>query len=69
MINQKKVKTLLSLAIIIIVSLFVVVAFQLVNISKMSNALNSKKDQIQQLQQQLDYYQNKTPQSDYEEIT
>ena len=66
--NQKKVKALFSLSILIIVALFVTVVFQLVNIVKIKNNINSQKQQIEQLEQQLDYYENKEPETNYEEV-
>lgn len=66
--NQKKVKSLISLAILIIVTLFVVVTIQLVNIIKIKNNLNSQNQRINQLEQQLDYYENKNVENNHEGI-
>lgn len=66
--NQKKVKALFSLSILIIVALFVTVVFQLINIVKIKNNIITQNQQIEQLEQQLDYYQNKEPETNYEEV-
>lgn len=67
--SQKKVKFLIFLAIAIVITLLVVVTFQLVNIIKINNKIDSQNQQITQLEKELDYYKNKQPQSDYEIIS
>ncbi len=67
--SQKKVKFLIFLAILVVITLFVVIVFQLVNIIRINNKLDSQYQQISQLEEQLDYYKNKQPQSDYETIS
>lgn len=66
--NQNKVKSLIALAMLIIVVLFITVVIQLVNISKTQKEVLAKQEQIQQLEKQLDYYENKQPDSNYETV-
>ena len=68
MTGQKKVKLVISLAILIIVALFAIVTIQIVNISKAKKEISNQQKQIQQLEKQLNSYE-KTPNADYEEIT
>lgn len=68
MATQKKVKFLIGLAILIFVALLTVTIIQIVTIAKTKNELNQQKTQIEQLNKELDYYQNKLPEN-YEEIT
>ena len=67
--NQKKVKLLIILSILIIVALFTVIVFQLVNIVKSKKELASQQQKIEQLEEDLDYYKNKLPNEDYKVIT
>ena len=66
--NQKKVKLLIAFAMLIVVALFVTVVAQIVNISKTQNKLANQQQQIEKLEKELDYYKNKLPNEDYEEI-
>lgn len=68
MTSQKKVKFLIGLAILIVVALLVTTIFQLVTIAKTNKELKAQQHQIETLNKELDYYQNKLP-SNYEEIT
>ncbi len=67
--NPKKVKLIISLATLILVALFVIVCFQLVNIIKIKNKLSSQNKTIHQLERTLDYYKDKIPDNNYDEIT
>lgn len=67
--NQKKVKALISFLILIVVTLFVVSIFQIVNINKTKNKLIEQEKQIERLEQELDYHKNKNPNDDYEVIS
>ena len=69
MTSQKKVKLLISFALLIIVTLFAVTVFQLVNIIIKQNKLNEQQQIIAQLEEKLDYYNNKQPESEYETIS
>ena len=64
--NQKKIKLLLAFTLLIIVTLLSVVVFQLVDIVKTKKYRSLQEEKIKQLEQQLDYYQNKNPDNDYE---
>ncbi len=66
--SQTKVKMLISFAIIVLVALFVLIGFQLVNIHKANKQLKAQQQQISQLQQQIDSFE-KQPGSDHETIT
>lgn len=66
--SQTKVKILISFAIIVLVALFVLIGFQLVNIHKTNKQLKTQQQQINQLQQQIDSFE-KAPGSDHETIT
>ena len=67
--NPRKVKFLLSLATIALVALFAVVCFQLTNIIKIKNKMASQENTIQQLEQTIDYYKDKIPNNNHDEIT
>ena len=67
--SPKKVKFLIFLAILVAVTLSVVISFQLVNIIKLNKKIEAQKKQISQLEQELDYNNNKQPQTDYETIS
>ena len=67
MSDQKKIKLIISLAILIIIALFAIVLFQIVNISKSKKEIANQQKQIHQLEKQLNFYE-KTPNTDYEEI-
>ena len=66
MSQQKKVKSLIALAFLIVITLAVVVVFQLVSIAKINQQIESQNQQIEQLEKELDYWQNKLPNSDFE---
>lgn len=66
--SQAKVKMLISLAIIVLIAMFVLVGFQIVNIHKANKQIKSQQQQISQLQQQIDAYE-KIPGSDHNTIT
>ncbi len=66
--SPRKVKFLIILALLIVVTLLTVIVFQLCNIIKTNNKLKSKQDQIERLEKEIDYWQNKQPESDYEVI-
>ena len=66
--NQRKVKFLIATAMLFAIALFVVVIAQIVNITKTQNKLTNQQQQIEQLEKELDYYKNKLPSEDYEEI-
>lgn len=66
--SQTKVKMLISFAIIVLIALFVLIGFQLVNIHKANKQLKAQQQQISQLQQQIDSFE-KAPDSDHETIT
>ena len=66
--NQKKVKFLIAVAMLFAIALFVIVVAQIVNISKTQNKLANQQQQIEQLEKELDYYKNKLPNEDDEEI-
>lgn len=68
MSNQKKVKMLIALAMLIVAVLFVTVIVQLVNISKTKNKIEHQNQKIEQLEKDLDYYKNKQLEEDYEVI-
>ncbi len=66
--NQRKVKFLIAIAMLFAIALFVVVIVQIVNIAKTQNKLTNQQQQIEQLEKELDYYKNKLPNEDYDEI-
>lgn len=68
MAPQKKVKFLIGLAIFVFVALLTISIIQIVTIAKTKKELNQQRTQIEQLNKELDYYQNKLPEN-YEEIT
>ena len=66
--NQKKVKFLIAIAMLFAIALFVIVIAQIVNIAKTQTKLTNQQQQIEKLEKELDYYKNKLPNQDYEEI-
>ena len=68
MIAQKKIKFIIMVAMLIIISLCLIVVAQTINIVKSKKEISNQQQQIQQLTYQLDSYE-KTPNSDYESIT
>lgn len=67
--NQKKVKALISFLILLLVTLFTISIFQIVNINKTKSKLIEQQKQIEKLEQELDYHKNKKPNEDYETIS
>ncbi|MBQ8615857.1 MAG: hypothetical protein IJ415_04750 [Clostridia bacterium] len=67
--SQTKVKSVILLAIVILIALFGLVGFQLFKIIQANNKIESQQQQIANLQQQVDYYNNKSPNSNHEIIT
>lgn len=68
MTQTRKVKFLISLAILIIVALFAVTIVQIVKINTAKNQIAKQQEQIQQLEKQLNSYE-KTPNGDFETIS
>ena len=67
--SQRKIKFLIALALLLIICLLTVVVFQLINISKTNKKISLQQEQIQQLQQELDYHKNKLPSEEYNPVT
>ena len=67
--SQRKIKFLIALALLLIICLLTVVVFQLINISKTNKKISLQQEQIQQLQQELDYHKNKLPSEKYNPVT
>lgn len=55
----KRIKFIITLATIILAALFVITIFQLVDLYKTKKVLIAQREQISQLERQLDYYKNK----------
>jgi len=66
--SQFKVKTLILLAVIILIALFSFVGFQLVKISQAKKQIENQQQLINSLQQQIDAHQ-KNPDSNHDLIT
>lgn len=59
--SQAKIKSIIFLATIALVALFAIVVTQLIFINKTRKELNLEKQQLQELNKKLDYYENKYP--------
>ena len=57
----KRIKFIIFLAVTILIALFVLTIFQLIDLHKTKKELTSQREQISQLEKELDYYQNKQP--------
>ena len=66
--STARIKFVIAVALLIIIALFSIVVFQLINISKIKKEINAQQHQIQQLEKVLDQ-NNKTPNTDYDSIT
>ena len=66
--SQAKVKMLISLAVVVVIALFALVCFQLVNIHKANKQIRIQQQQISQLQQKIDSFE-KAPDSNHDTIT
>lgn len=66
--SQAKVKFVIFLALIIIVAMLSLLCFQLVKINQVKKKIYSQQQQISQLQEQLDYFNNKTTDSEHDSI-
>ena len=64
--EQTKIKSIIFLAIIVLIALFAIVITQLVFISKTRKELNLQKQQLQELNKKLDYYENKYPDESFD---
>ena len=58
---NKRIKFLITLAITIVISLFVCVIFQIVNLNKTRRKIEQQREQIERLEKEIDYLQNKLP--------
>lgn len=66
--SQAKVKFIISLAIFVIIAMFCVIGYQLINISKVKKLIAQQQQQIASLQDKIDSYE-KSPNEDYDNIT
>ena len=66
MANQRRIKFLIALAIIILIALFALITTQLIFIGKTRKELTSQQKEIEELNRKLDYYENKLPDSGYD---
>lgn len=57
----KRIKFIIFLATTLLIALFSLTIFQLVDLYKTKKELASYREQISQLEKELDYYQNKLP--------
>ena len=64
--SQRKIKLIIGLAVIVVISLFALTVFQLVKIYKTNQKIEQQNKQIEQLANQLEYYKNKYSDSGYE---
>ena len=68
MVATKKVRLIISLAVILIIALFAIVVVQVFNITKAKREISRQQDEIYQLEKQLDSF-TKLPDSDYEVVS
>lgn len=59
--TTSRIKLLCTLAILVIVGLFVIIGFQLVSIHKKRNELALREAELQKIRQELAYYENQNP--------
>ena len=59
--NTSRIKFICALAILVIVSLFVIIGFQLVSLHKKRNELALREAELQKIRQELTYYENQNP--------
>ena len=64
--EQTKIKSIIFLAIVLVIALFATVITQLVFINKARKELNLQKQQLQELNKKLDYYENKYPDESFD---
>jgi len=57
----KRIKFIIFLAVTILIALFALTVFQLIDLYKTKKELASQREQISQLEKELDFYQNKQP--------
>lgn len=67
--SQKKVKFLLFISVLVVAALLFITVYQVISISKTKKEITNQKEQIEQLEEELEYYKNKLPNSDYTPIT
>ena len=67
--STRRIKFIIGLAILIVIALIAVVVFQLITLNKTKKELLQQQQQIERLQQEVDYYSNKQPNADYDSIT
>jgi len=68
MTSQPRIKLLLILTIVILLSLFALTGFQLFKLHKAKKQIAAQKQTIERLEKQIDYHENKLPNSEYENI-
>lgn len=56
--SSLRIKAICSLAIIVVVALFAIIIFQLVQISSKQRELAEKQAEIEKIQQELEYYES-----------
>ena len=64
--EQTKIKSIIFLAIVLVIALFVTVITQLVFINKARKELHLQNQQLQELNKKLDYYENKYPDESFD---
>ena len=64
--EQTKIKSIIFLAIVLVIALFATVVTQLVFINKARKELNLQNQQLQELNKKLDYYENKYPDESFD---
>ena len=66
--SQAKVKFFILLAIMVVVALFGLLGFQLYKIIQANKQISLQQQQISSLQKQMDYYENKLPNTEHDNI-
>ncbi|MBQ9795796.1 MAG: hypothetical protein IJW36_02385 [Clostridia bacterium] len=67
--SQAKVKFLIMLAVVILIAIFALLSFQLFKINQIKKQIAIQKNQISNLEQQIDFYENKQESTEYDTIT
>ncbi len=63
-LSQTKIKSLIILAVVLVVGLLICSVIQIISINKKQSLIDSQEKQISKLQNELNYYQNQQSQND-----
>ena len=67
--TQLKVKSIILLAIVVVIALFGLIGFQLFKIYQHTLTIQNQQKQITSLQEEIDYLKDKIPNENFDSIT